>query len=297
MKISIIINGASRKKKLFHSRILPSLVKRFDVTVVETKNSGHGIELAKQISLNSDVVIAAGGDGTLNEVINGVLQSPRKIPVGIIPLGTGNDFAKMIGVTIDPAHLISLLEARQFRDTDVARVECVDETGNGIVRYSINACSVGMGPEVVKRLMKTSRSLGPTLTYLKTIIPTFFSHKPQRIEISNDSWRWSGLIRVCAIANGQSFGNGIFIAPGKKPDEGKLTACIAGALPLFKFLAALIRLKKKKRINDPAYFHYQDGKSFTIKSDLPAWIETEGELAGLLPVKVSLIPQALQIVR
>lgn len=298
MKVAVILNGSSRKKKKFLTKILPALQQAFPVELHETTHRGHAIDLAERVSGTCEAVIAAGGDGSLNEVVNGVLRNPKGgTAVGIIPLGTGNDFVRMIGMNQDPTKLIALIQTQQFKSTDVAIINCFDENGSETSRYSINACSVGMGPEVVRRLMKSSRVLGPTLTYLKSIIPTFFSHKPQRIEISNNQWKWSGLIRVCAIANGQSFGNGIYIVPDTQPDNGIITTCIAGALPLWKFLWYLQKFKARKKIIDPKYIHYKEGQIFRISSNEPMWIESEGELAGCLPATVKLIPGAIQFVR
>src|SRR5882672_4548340 len=100
MKIAIILNGVSRKKKFFYREIHSILKQQFDITVFETQFAQHAVDLASSASKEKfDFVLAAGGDGTLNQVLNGILQNPNYTPaLGIIPLGTGNDFARTCGI-------------------------------------------------------------------------------------------------------------------------------------------------------------------------------------------------------
>src|SRR5271154_4739592 len=112
MKVAIILNGISRKKKFFYREILPILKQKFEVVVFETQYAQHAIDLAATACAEKfDFILAAGGDGTLNHVLNGVLKditpmvrvdTNQSMPaIGIIPLGTGNDFAKMSGIKPD----------------------------------------------------------------------------------------------------------------------------------------------------------------------------------------------------
>ena len=181
--VAIIINGISRKKKKFYKEIYPALAKKFAPEIFETQRAGHAAELSRQAAeKHFDFVIAAGGDGTINHVVNGVLSS-HSIPVpvlGLIPLGSGNDFARMCGLSSEPESLINLIVVNKPKPLDLGRIDCHNQMGEEIIRYFINACSIGMGPAVVKKLEKSDRSLGPMLTYWKAIMITFFTHRPDR---------------------------------------------------------------------------------------------------------------------
>ena len=299
MKVTIILNGISRRKKQFYQHIFPVLKRNFETQILETQSPGHAFSLAQQISnREADVLLSAGGDGTLNQVLNGLLNKQSNLlPIlGVIPLGTGNDFARMCKVKPDGNQIAEMITSGKFQSTDVGKIVCSGYAGEEIVRYFINVCSVGMGPEVVQRLTHSNRSLGPTLTYFKAIVQTFFSHKPQPLVLQTDLWSWTGNARVVAIANGQSFGSGLFIAPDADPADGELNVFVAGDLPLLKFLLYQQALKGKKKVNDPK-IRYAISKAIKLSSEQKTIIEAEGEIQGYLPAVIEAVPQAIRILR
>ena len=301
MKIAIILNGISRKKKFFYTSVYPSIQQNFKAEVFETQHAQHAIELAFNAANEKfDYILAAGGDGTLNQVVNGVLlNQPNEstLPtIGIIPLGTGNDFAKMCGLRPDATQLANLLKQNNLRPTDIGKLICQTENKEVNTRYFINVCSMGMGPEVVKRLLKSERSLGPTLTYLKAITSTFFTHQPQELVVQTQNWEWRGKTRVLAIANGKSFGNGMYIAPDGLPDDGVFSTFLAGELPLLKFLLYLQMIKGKKKIKDSKII-YDTCTSAEITAPESCAIEAEGEWMGWLPAKIEMQPGRINFLR
>ena len=295
----IILNGVSRKKKNFYEQILPGLQSRFTVTVWETQYREHAIELgADAVKLNPLGIFAAGGDGTMNHILNGVLNTDNeheKPTIGVIPLGTGNDFSRLNDVLSTPESIINKIEKGGI-PTDVGVITCHNEMGEKTTRYFINVASLGMGPEVVRRLFNGSRTLGPTIMYAKASIEAFLMHKPGPIEIKTDTWRWSGKLRVLAIANGQSFGGGLYVAPDAKVDDGLFSTFVVGEIPLLKFLFFLQQIKSNKKIQDP-HIQYSCCKTLSLSSPDKTWIETEGELAGLLPAEVKIISGAIRFFR
>lgn len=300
MRIAIILNGISRNKKKFYSDFYLSLKTKFDVEIFETQSEDHAIELAAKATENEvDVILSAGGDGTLHQIINGILnsQNNKRLPtVGIIPLGTGNDFARTCGIESDANQLIQFLEKSKATPIDIGLVNCVDENGKAVTRYFINACSLGMGPEVVKRLKKSDRSLGPSLTYFRAITATFFSHQPQEVFAKSDSWEWRGKARVLVIANGKSFGNALYIAPDADLQDGKFNTFVAGDLPLWKFLLYLQTIKSGKKLVDSKITY---GKLSALELTAPerCAIEAEGEAIGFLPAKIEVLPKHINFLR
>jgi diacylglycerol kinase (ATP) len=297
--VAIILNGISRKKNQFYSSIHPALVQKFNVEVFETQWPGHARELARErVQHPVDIILAAGGDGTLSQVVNGILDGePRaKSPdLGLIPLGTGNDFARACGITANPGQLISLLESAA-RPTDVGRIHCCDGTGKKIASCFINVCSMGMGPEVVARLEKSNRALGPSLTYFKAIATTFLMHRPRVIRCQTAQWNWNAPVRVLAIANGKSFGHSLFVAPDASPDDGMLNSFIAGPLPLWRFLYFLQTIKSAKKIRHPNIrYHTIDRAEFDAPE--PCAIEADGERIGFLPAEIDILPGKINFLR
>ncbi len=299
MKIAIILNGISRNKKTFYNEIHPLVAKEFDVTILETGYAGHAEELANQaVAQQFEIIMAAGGDGTLHQVTNGVLKAESAVlpTIGVIPLGTGNDFARTCSLQHNASQIIALLRGFQPKLTDVGRIICFDMDGKKITRHFINVCSLGMGPEVVRRIVKNSRSGGPALTYYVSIVSTFFSHRPQEIYYKAIGSEWKGRARVIAIANGKSFGNAMYIAPDAKVDDGIFHSFIAGDVALWKFLVYLQKIKGNRKILDPM-IHYHTLQGVELKSDTPCLLEADGEIEGLLPAYISILPKKIYFLR
>jgi len=291
LKVAVIVNGISRKKKKFYRHILPILQQKFTIEVFETQFAGHAVQLsAAAVASGFDVIISAGGDGTLNQVVNGMLKTDSSsLPLlGIIPLGSGNDFATMMKVSGSPAQLIQLLEANKPKPVDVGKISCCDKEGFPVEKYFINACSLGMGPATVNRLERLPRWLGTGLRYYASVLNTFFTHPAEEFEVRTSQWTWKGKARVVAIANGKSFGNKIYIAPDAEPDDGIFSTFIATDMPLVKFLNVLQTVKRKKKVKY-ACVRYATATALELTSPDPAWIESEGELAGLLPAHVEML--------
>lgn len=299
MKIAIILNGVSRNKKKFYRNLYPAITREFDTTVLETKFAGHAEELGMQAGQEKyNVVMAAGGDGTLHQVTNGMLKckSDDLPTLGVIPLGTGNDFARTCSLKAEVSQISGLLRSVNPKLTDIGQIQCSDKNGQDVTRYFINVCSLGMGPEVVTRLVNSNRAWGPDITYYSSIISTFFSQRPVEVSYTSDLTHWKGKARVIAIANGKSFGNELYVAPDAIVDDGIFSAFIAGEIPLFKFLMLLRLVKRSKKIVDP-HIHYQTLEQVRLTSSEPCMIEGDGEIEGFLPANITILPKKISFLR
>lgn len=300
MKILIILNGISRKKNFFYREILPALQENFEITLAETAYANHATQLALEaLSQGFDCVLSAGGDGTLHQVINGILSNgiSETLPsIGVIPLGSGNDFATACGIENTATSNIKLLKENSPKPTDVGKIFCEDTNGNEIQKYFINACSVGMGPATVQQMAKSPKWMNADLRYLTAIVQAFFTHQPEEISVKTENWEFSGRVRVFAVANGKSFGNKIFIAPDAKMEDGWLNTFLASDLPLAKFLWYLQAIKQKKKIAD-SKITYSKLKAVTISSTQKVLLEAEGELVGQLPARVEILENRIKFFR
>jgi diacylglycerol kinase (ATP) len=290
MRIAIILNGISRKKEKFYHHVLPALKQHFPIEVFETQFANHAIQLAEDAATKGfDIILSAGGDGTLNQVVNGIVRSSVSITptLGIIPLGSGNDFAGTMNITGKPDQLLQLLKQNKPQPIDVGKISCLDKEGKSLDKYFINVCSLGMGPATVHRLERMPRWIGPGFRYFVSVLNTFFTHPTEKFEVRTPEWTWKGSARVVTIANGKSFGNKIYIAPDARPDDRIFSTFIATDMPLLKFLFVLQTIKLKKHAHDDRVI-YSTAKELEITSPDPAWIEAEGELVGLLPARVEI---------
>ena len=299
MRIAIILNGISKKRQFFLTKVYPAVKREFDVTLFETEYSGHAIELGLKASAQQfDIVISAGGDGTLNQVLNGILRSETThFPIlGLFPLGSANDFARTVGITSSVDQLLKSIKNNEIELIDIGEINCVDKEKKSVKRYFINACSLGMGPLVVERLERNRKNLGASLSYLVSILVTFLTHKPQQIACKTNAWQWHGKARVVAFANGVSFGNGIYIAPDAIPTDGLLNSFIAEDVPLIRFLFYLQNIKSKKKIISDR-IRYTTTSTVEVTSKETSALEAEGEIIGFLPASIKINEQVIRFLR
>jgi diacylglycerol kinase (ATP) len=282
LKVLVILNGVSRKKKLFYSSIRDALVAKVNPVIWQTEYAGHAEALAlKGAQEQFELIISAGGDGTMHQIVNGVCKydRARKPLIGLIPLGSGNDLARSLGASTDPQQILSSLERRP-RSIDIGLAKAIDADGQHVSRYFINECSMGMGPEVVRRVNKGGgRGLTAGLMYTQSIVATFFTLKPAEIEVKADKLHWKGKSRVLAVANGKTFGHGIYIAPNAKMDDGKLNMFLAANPSLPRFILLLQNLRKPAESKD-ACLTYWPTSRVEVTSDRPLPVEADGELVG-----------------
>lgn len=295
MKIAIILNGISSKKKKFYTAILPALQSSFSISVFETNHAGHAQTLASELGKKYSVLIAAGGDGTLNEVLNGIMTLAERPALGVIPLGTGNDFAGACGMLATAASIQERL-LQPAQPTDIGKIICHDADGQRIEKFFINVCSVGMGPSTVSRMKTKPAWLGSNGKYLLSILQTFFMHRPEKVKVHTEGFAWTGKARVVAIANGKSFGNKIYIAPHAKAEDGIFDVFIGGNVPLLKFLLYLQQIKAKKLIQSTDV-HYKMGKKIELSAEQKVMLEADGELVGYLPAAIEIVSAKIDFLR
>lgn len=204
------------------------------VDVSRTERPGHATDLAAQAATNgARLVVAVGGDGTVHEVANGLLAACSAAALGVVPIGSGNDFAKLVGVyRHDPARAVARLVTAAPRRFDVGRV--LDE-------WFVNSMGFGFGPAVV-RTRNAMPGLRGFLSYLVPIVRTFFSFRPPLFEVVAAGFRVRGYMMMVEVCNGTTAGGSYRFAPDADPADGKLDACLIRRVSLPRFLLAIPRV-------------------------------------------------------
>lgn len=290
MKIAIILNGIAQKKGRFFREYWPSLKQAgFICDLFETQTKDDAVTIAADVATQSyDAILAAGGDGTLHQVVNGMLTAqaePQHLPaLSIIPIGSGNDFARTSGLTT-PSQLTSLLTLNQPKYIDIGKIMCAGQDGTPCTRYFINEADIGMGPDVVKRVCASRQLFGASFAYYQAIIATFFDYKTFHVNATAPDWTWSGNVRTLVVANGQYYGHGLCIAPDANLSDRLFAVFIAGDVSVLDFIRCSGPLKKGKKISLPEVA-YKQATQLNLSTDIPALIEADGELVGHLPAKV-----------
>lgn len=313
MKIAFLINGAAKNVDKLSKEIENSF-KEYHPKLFISEKKGHLIELAKTaISRGFEYIIICGGDGTLNEGINGVVtsfksglgESPdaydwekiNQIKIGILPFGSGNDFSKTIHVTKELAYLKNLIETNRSQQIDIGWVSYFNPAQMPEHRFFINITDVGMGGEAVLKLEKKIPILGPDFNYFWAITSTFATYEKVRIKAYNDDFNWEGKAINFVVANGKYFGNGLGVAPDASVTDGKFDIVVIGDVTMMDYLKNLGTVKKCLKIEHPEV-HYFKLEKVTIESmeARKISIDMDGEFIGYAPMTLINLRQKINFI-
>lgn len=293
IKVSIIINS-SRKLSAIAQQTLSFAKQSSKLEVIEfkTEYANHAREIAKTEALNADIIIAVGGDGTCNEVVQGLIESGIESPMmAIIPNGTGNDFSRMLP-SFDPVKFVKSLEEKQSIKIDLGSCEFNDQT-----RYFINVADIGFGAKVIQIMDKQRRiNIKGKVSYALAILRGFFAYQKTSVRITGDNFQFEGKMLMIAFCNGHTFGHGLRINPDARLDNGKVCVTVIGNVSLITYVRKLGALKKGRKITHPEV-HYFDSKSIEINGlDHREWMEGDGELFDTGLKRVSILPGKIQLI-
>ncbi|MFC1897603.1 diacylglycerol/lipid kinase family protein [Chloroflexota bacterium] len=268
---------------------------------VYTEGKGQAMELAKEAaSQDYRYIIAVGGDGTVNEVVNGILNSTGadNTILGIVNAGTTCSFARSIGIPIDPVGSYNLLTSQKRLLIDVGIVEYTSK-GQKLRRFFVNVADVGFGATVVKAAIHSSGHLGRKFSYFPRTIGSFatlagYENKSITVRVdeeNEDTYDCAMLV----IANGTYFGGGMQIAPDAKLNDGLLDMVILGNMSKLELLRVWPLTYKGRHI-DHDKVRLQKMRKVTVQCAEKLLVEADGELLGEGPVSFSVVPSALTVV-
>ncbi|MFC2038166.1 diacylglycerol/lipid kinase family protein [Chloroflexota bacterium] len=298
-----IVNPASRgsstlKEWPLISRHLNDKGLLFDY--VFTEGAGHAIELTKQ-AINEDCryIIAVGGDGTVHEVVNGIINSddPANTFLGIISSGTTCSFARSIGIPPDPIKSCNSLISQNTILVDVGVVQCWSQE-QLIQRYFVNEASAGFSAEIVDNWKYLPPLFGHSVNLaLRTVAgyKSLATHRNQKLSLYIGDEVES--INCCSVfvANGRYLADGMQIAPHASLDDGLLDVVIIGDVSKSELLKIRPKLYNGSHIKH-AKIREKKATTITIKSEKQLLVEVDGEMLGNGPVTFSILPSALQVV-
>ncbi|MDO9130994.1 MAG: diacylglycerol kinase family lipid kinase [Anaerolineales bacterium] len=260
----------------------------------------HATELARQAGEQGyDLVIAVGGDGTVHEVINGLMQVPaKKRPIlGVVPVGSGNDFAHAAGIPIEPAAALRQALKGESRPIDLGLLE--DETGRS--EYFDNTLGIGFDTVVTLRSHKLPVIRG-FLMYLVAVIQTIIlNFDPAKLSIATEKENWEDPTLMLVLCNGPREGGGFLVAPEAKPDDGILHyASIRKVSRLMMFRLVPEVMKGTHGRFKPV--RMGDCRKMAITSDRPLYIHLDGEIytgfgSNVRGLSIEVVPEALRVVR
>jgi len=276
--------GHGKYEQIIHAidDILSHTKYQYDIKIL--KHKGEAISLARDAADKYSVVVAVGGDGTVNEVFNGIMGTNAIL--GIIPAGTGNGFALELGLPTNPREACKVLLEGNAKSIDVGKVAD---------RYFLGTAGVGFDALISEAASKHLGPLRGMWMYFFTGAIMFFKRKPQLTNVKIDSETIQVTPLVIAIANTRRYGGTALIAPDALPDDGLLDVCIIEDMSVLRLLWHLRKLFSGKHIHLPDVSIYK-GKNITISASEPIPAHVDGEAIGSYPeVIFSLMPYAIKV--
>jgi YegS/Rv2252/BmrU family lipid kinase len=303
-KTLLIINPAAGSGAAGHKRSeIDTLAEKFfsEHQTLLTEAPGQAQDYARQ-ALEAGVgrVICVGGDGTLNEVVNGLMsvkvEKKRRPKLGYIPVGTGSDLARTMGITDIIENGLRNIANKEGKWVDLGRATFVGHDGETTRRYFINVLSFALGGEVAGRVNRSSKAMGGVLTFLWETLSALISFEKPLIRLKIDDKIDEKF--VCwhvAVANGQYHGGGMRIAPDAKIDDGRLRVTVVGDLSLPEVFLNLPNLYNGNiySVNKVSRF---SGHKIEAGSRGNVLIDLDGEQPGRLPVRAEILPLALWMI-
>ena len=278
-------------------------------TVAFTEVIGHARTLAADAATKgTKLIIACGGDGTISEVANGILESNGEVELGILPGGTGSDFRRSINMPANIAAAARALRDGKTRAIDTGRVTFVNDDGERETRFFVNVASFGMSTEVLTRAANgearkwipafAPRRLGSKLSYAAATVQTTLASSPTEVLVELDEQPERRLrIAELAIANARYYGGGMKIAPDAKLDDGMFDVVTIGDASAFRILtnAPRLYLGAHLRMDEVTHALAKQIVARPAKKGAEVRVELDGEVVGRLPATFQINARSLRI--
>ncbi len=278
-------------------------------SVAFTEAAGHGRQLAAEAAKEGvKLIIACGGDGTISEVVNGILESNEETELGVLPSGTGGDFRRTLRMPNNVAAAARALRNGRTRTIDAGRVTFVNDSGERETRFFINVASFGMSTAVLDKTASgeakkwipgfAPRKLSSKLSYAAATLQTTLSSTPTEVHVQLDELPERRLrVAEFCVANARYYGGAMKIAPDAKLDDGQFDIITIGDASAFRILANSPRLYfgAHLRMNEVTHALAKQVVARSVKKDEEVRVELDGEVVGRLPATFQIMPLALRV--
>lgn len=290
MKHVFIINPAAGKGKSLE--LIPFIKECFkekeeEVFIEVTKYPGHATEIAGRYAGSGECrIYSIGGDGTVNEIVNGIAGTNSSL--GVIPTGSGNDFIRSYQKQVDIKSMIYGTINGEKRCTDLAKVND---------KYFINISSIGFDANVVYNAIKFKKVPGVTgsMAYLFSIIYTVFKHKICKIRVDIDGEKFELKALLAAIANGRFYGGGIIPTPDAKLDDGLLDVCLVSEVTRLQILNLFPKYIKglHGQLKQVRFFK---ARKVAIQSEDELCLNIDGEIVTAYTINFEVLEKAINVI-
>ena len=263
--------------------------------VLATTHRGHAIELARRAALDGfDTVVAVGGDGTVNEVVNGLLRDDRPVSntaLGVVAAGSGADFARTFDLPPHVDHALAGIAGRSRR-LDIGRIDCMTADGTPLTRYFANAAEAGMAAATVERAERLPRWLGRS-RYLVAFWPSLVAFDPVTMTVTTPNDTRQVDAHNILVANGRFIGGGMHISPHSNPSDGSFDVQVNIGPKRLAF-TLIPQIYRGTDLPDQRILE-MSGSTVSVEADTPIPIEADGEMVGVTPATFTVLPGILEL--
>jgi diacylglycerol kinase (ATP) len=266
----------------------------------ETTAIGHAQYLATDAArAGCSLVIAYGGDGTIHEVANGLMEArtQTKPALGIICTGTGGDFVRTLALPSDLADQVRIACGGKSKTIDLGRIRFTGISGQEDSRYFINIASCGISAEVVRRTPRYRAVLGRKPAYLAATLASYFRWKPKKVTLATDHGPltgWPERPMTIVVANGRFFGGGMPIAPNADPSDGYFDLVAIDQMPAYS-VPVFLSLLYSRQIHRMKRVYHDRVRKVHLVSEGRVDLDIDGEPLGSLPASFEIVPAALDV--
>ena len=266
-----------------------------------TEKPGDATQITRTCLMEgAEVIVCVGGDGTLNEVVNGFMDEdgPMRTDavLGFVPNGTGCDFVRTARIPGKIEQSLDTIKEGHISVIDLGRLRYHDHQGRLRTRFFHNIVSFGLGGEVDERVNKSSKAFGPFISFIWSTLVSIFLYGKKRIRLKIDDLFDDEVIAWnIAVANGQYHGGGMRVAPDALIDDGLFHITVIGNLSLAEIFRHLPKLYNG-RIKDIKKVSTLTGKTVEAFSEQRVLLDVDGEQPGCLPIVINIMPAALRMI-
>lgn len=288
-KVAVILNptaGRNRAESLWND-VSPKIKSHVgEVTLYETTGKNSGVSLTQTaIREGAATILAAGGDGTIHEVVNGLYGT--EVGLAVLPIGTGNDFARTIGIHNLDSALHALIEGT------TTMVDVIQWSREGDSFYAINVAGCGFDAEVAYRINSGFRWISGTGAYMEAIVQVLCTYTAKRVTLIHDHGELTVEAMLVAVANAQCYGGGMKIAPLANISDGLLDIVVVQSVSKLEFLRTFPKVFAGGHLNHPRVLNFRT-RSIKIEGSPDVLILADGEHIGNCPVTFSIAPKKIK---
>lgn len=287
-KIVYIVNphsGTGKKRQIIHTirESWKQLGNNATQQIICTEHHGHALELAKEYRDRVDIIVAVGGDGTVNEVGSGLVGS--KTALGIIPAGSGNGLSRELNIPNKVTTALDIIQQGYSRTIDVMKIQDY---------YSLNVAGIGFDAFISHKFAK-SKVRGP-IQYMRLIAREYPKYQTKKYYLEIDEQNYNRKAFLVSFANSAQWGNNIRIAPTASLDDGLIDVCVVSEFPNYAVPSLLFSLFNQT-IERNKYDEVIKAKIVKLNNPEPLYGHVDGEPVELAPhAQISIIPQALNVI-